>query len=61
MGCVLMSVQSLREIQILRSPGTCTNNEIALTLDPLIGIQLLMSQMTQNIIYGCRLPLLAIQ
>ena len=59
MGCVLMSVQSLREIQILRSPGT--NNEIALTLEPLIGIQLLMSQMTQNIIYGCRLPSLAIQ
>ena len=54
-----MSVQSLREIQILRSPGT--NNEIALTLQPLIGIQLLMSQMTQNIIYGCRLPSLAIQ
>ena len=59
MGCVLMSVQSLREIQIMRSPGT--NNEIALTLEPLIGIQLLMSQVTQNIIYGCRLPSLAIQ
>ena len=59
MWCVLMSVQSLREIQILRSPGT--NNEIALTLEPLIEIQLLMSQMTQIIIYGCRLPSLAIQ
>ena len=32
-----MRVQSLREIQIPRSPGT--NNEIALTFQSFIGIQ----------------------